>query len=247
MQQMFSCPGCGANVVEGQQFCGLCGAKLSDVALKSESICPGCGANVVEGQQFCGICGTRLDEVSKQPPDKKPSQDIAATGIASGYEKQFTTPVAEPAQPVVSETLQHTERTPFAAGTQSTGEPVVVTGSTTESSMYAPVTEQIAPRRRAVSRRTYSILKVAAIIFQIFGWIILVGGILVSIGMAIFAGIGGKFISVVPELFSLEGVMAIGVAIGGIVASLLYGFGFLAFAELCYAVIDIIHHTSDRY
>ena len=64
-------------------------------------------------------------------------------------------------------------------------------------------------------------------------------GILSSIAMAIFAGIGGSFVSTIPGMGPLGGITAIVMATCGIIASLLFGLGFLAFAEICYAVTDI--------
>jgi hypothetical protein len=37
---------------------------------------------------------------------------------------------------------------------------------------------------------------------------------------------------------------AIGIALCGIVFSLLYGFGLLAFAGICNAIVDIVHHLE---
>jgi hypothetical protein len=96
----------------------------------------------------------------------------------------------------------------------------------------APVAKPVRPRR-------YSILSIAAAIFQIFGWIVLVFGILVSIGVAVWAGLGGAFQSVMPGMETVSGITAILMAIGGIIASLIYGFGLLAFGEICYAAINV--------
>jgi hypothetical protein len=92
--------------------------------------------------------------------------------------------------------------------------------------------------RAEPSGRKYTILRIAAVIFQIFGWIVLVGGIAASIAMAVFAGIGGSFETIIGGQ-ALIGWAAIGAAIGGIIVSLIYGFGLLAFAGICNAIIDI--------
>ena len=60
--------------------------------------------------------------------------------------------------------------------------------------------------------------------------------------MAVFAAIGGSFITVFGGQ-SLEGMTAIGIAIGGIVLSLIYGFGLLAFAGICNAIRDIAQYS----
>ena len=115
------------------------------------------------------------------------------------------------------------------------------TASAPAATVVAPVAAASAPpaAKQATTSRRRGILSAAAIIFQIFGWIILVFGILASIAVAVFASIGGSLTSAVPGMGTMGGTAVIGMAIGGIVASLLYGFGFLAFAEMCYAVIDL--------
>jgi hypothetical protein len=110
------------------------------------------------------------------------------------------------------------------------------TGGTPATTVALPGTPSATNQVSKPQRR--GILSAAAVIFQIFGWIILVFGILSSIALAVFASIGGSFMSTIG-LGAFGGVAAIGAAIGGIVASLLYGFGFLAFAEICYAIRNI--------
>jgi hypothetical protein len=95
------------------------------------------------------------------------------------------------------------------------------------------------PVAKPVRTRSYAILSIAAVIFQIFGWIVLVFGILASIGVAVWAGMGGAFESLMPGMATVGGITAIIMAICGIIASLLYGFGLLAFGEICYAAINV--------
>jgi hypothetical protein len=117
----------------------------------------------------------------------------------------------------------------------------VIAGGVPATTVVAPTAVPVGPSaaKQVTTPRKRSILSAAAIIFQIFGWIILVFGILASIAMAVFAGMGGSFMPAVPSLVSLGGIAAIGVAVSGIIASLVYGLGFLAFAEICYAVMNI--------
>lgn len=80
-------------------------------------------------------------------------------------------------------------------------------------------------------------LRIAAIIFQIFGWIVLVGGCLASIALGVLAGIGWTISSIFTGEV-IQGTMALITAVAGFVLSLLYGFGMLAFARICEAVIE---------
>jgi len=86
MQQMLSCPSCGSPVKPDQQFCGICGTKLSPVPAQSSQMnCPSCGSPVSSEQQFCGICGTKIaDAVSTPvapPPPPPPSQPAASPSM----------------------------------------------------------------------------------------------------------------------------------------------------------------------
>ncbi len=60
MEQKVNCPSCGSVNNVGQQFCGVCGAKLAGEAPRQGIACPGCGFENPTGQQFCGACGTKL-------------------------------------------------------------------------------------------------------------------------------------------------------------------------------------------
>ena len=111
--------------------------------------------------------------------------------------------------------------------------------------------EAPAVTRGAGQPQKYVLLGAAAIIFKIFGWVVLGGGILGSIAVVVLAAQGAM-----PELTSLldsgMGILGVGdiagaglavMVFGGIVGSLLCGLGFLAFAELCSAVLAIDENT----
>lgn len=59
MQQAITCPSCGSQNPEDQQFCGACGTKLPTETPEMAG-CPNCGAQNPPGQQFCGACGGRM-------------------------------------------------------------------------------------------------------------------------------------------------------------------------------------------
>ena len=59
------CSGCGAELAEGQAFCGNCGTKYTPPAppVTEETApltynCANCGAELAPGQAFCGHCGS---------------------------------------------------------------------------------------------------------------------------------------------------------------------------------------------
>src|SRR5947209_13599164 len=47
------CPNCAAEVLDGMQFCGSCGAAVG-------VRCEACGAPAAPDQRFCGACGRPL-------------------------------------------------------------------------------------------------------------------------------------------------------------------------------------------
>ena len=55
------CPGCGAELAEGQAFCGNCGTKYvapePAPAAPQSFNCANCGSEIAPGQAFCGNCG----------------------------------------------------------------------------------------------------------------------------------------------------------------------------------------------
>ncbi|MBM4454133.1 MAG: hypothetical protein FJ013_06080, partial [Chloroflexi bacterium] len=60
MDQKVVCQKCGSENVAGLQFCGVCGAKLTAGAQKSDIVCPACGFQNPPSQHFCGNCGVKL-------------------------------------------------------------------------------------------------------------------------------------------------------------------------------------------
>jgi hypothetical protein len=73
MQQGLGCPQCGAPVAGNQQFCGICGTKLSGTMQPQPATCTQCGNPLTPGQQFCATCGTKLPN----NPQPAPVQQMA--------------------------------------------------------------------------------------------------------------------------------------------------------------------------
>ena len=59
MTNTIECDSCGAEVPEGNQFCGACGTEVSRAPR-----CPECGTDAEAGQRFCGGCGTSLEDAA---------------------------------------------------------------------------------------------------------------------------------------------------------------------------------------
>jgi hypothetical protein len=105
-----------------------------------------------------------------------------------------------------------------------------------------PTTAVAEPKaREAVPARKYGALRVTAMVYRIIGWVIMVGGALFSIALAVISVQGaGEFSKFIP--WSV-GMGTAGIAVVGIVISILFGLFLIAFADLCYLLIDIESNT----
>lgn len=191
--------------------------------------CPSCGSPLASSQKFCGVCGLNLAGMTQQQINACPTcgstlppgqQFCAVCGTRIGGTKQRQ-------QAAEQQTATGTPAQTGVISSQITPEPTT------------PLPASSAEGEIIVRPHKHRILTIAGVIFQILGWIVLVFGILASIAMLVFAAIGGMFMPAIPGLSTISGMSAILMAIGGIIASLLYGFGLLAFAEICYTVRNI--------
>ncbi|MBM3142006.1 MAG: hypothetical protein FJ005_03015 [Chloroflexi bacterium] len=100
------------------------------------------------------------------------------------------------------------------------------------------------PTAREAPTRKYGALRAVAIIYNIIGWVICVGGSLLSIAAAVMAAQDVAFLKdLVPEVAGAAGVGAAVIAVGGVVVSVLCGLFLVAFADLCNVAIDIEQNT----
>ncbi len=98
-----------------------------------------------------------------------------------------------------------------------------------------------AATREAVPGQKYAALRAVATVYKIIGWVVMVGGSLFSIALAVIAAQGAEELS---QFIPLDvGIGAVGIAIVGIIGSVLYGLFLLAFADLCYVLMDIEQNT----
>ena len=66
------CKKCGAHLLEDDQFCPECGAKVI-----RKKRCPECGEALREGTRFCPSCGTEVGEARDAAPKKKADPEAA--------------------------------------------------------------------------------------------------------------------------------------------------------------------------
>ncbi len=99
---------------------------------------------------------------------------------------------------------------------------------------------------RGTSRK-YGVLRAAAIIYKIIGWVICVGGSIFAVAAAVMIAQGVTFLGgIVPEVGGAVGVGAAVVGIVGVVISVLGGLFLLAFADLCNVAVDLKSNTRQR-
>ncbi|UCH50626.1 MAG: hypothetical protein JSV54_06295 [Chloroflexota bacterium] len=105
------------------------------------------------------------------------------------------------------------------------------------------------PVAKPTSRETapttkYGALRAVATVYRIIGWVLMVGGTIFSIALAVIAVQGtGAFSDFIP--WGTVPSM-VGIAIVGLVVSMLLGLFLLAFSELCSVLIDIEFNTRSQ-
>jgi len=98
--------------------------------------------------------------------------------------------------------------------------------------------------RKAVPARKYGALRAVATVYRIIGWVVMVGGTLFSIALAVIAVQGaGEFSEFIPWGV---GMGTAGIAAAGVVVSILVGLFLVAFADLCYVLIAIESNTRSK-
>ena len=186
--------------------------------------CPSCASPITVGQKFCGVCGFNLANLPQQKPNS-----CLTCGSAFSPGQQFCG-VCGTNLASVSQQPPQMAQAQNAANIRGTA-PLAGVGATQVAGAGA------VPAKKERRPRGYGILVTTATIFQIFGWIVLVFGIVSSIFIGIWPLIGGEVKSLIPGV-TFDAVTVILLALGGIITSLLYGLGMLAFAEICNATIE---------
>ena len=90
----------------------------------------------------------------------------------------------------------------------------------------------------------YGALRAVATVYRIIGWVVMIGGSLFSIALAVLA-LGGT--GALTDFIPLSaGLGTVGIAVVGLIASILSGLFLVAFADVCYVLIDIEKNTRQE-
>lgn len=108
------------------------------------------------------------------------------------------------------------------------------------ASVVEPATIEIA----AVPIRKYGALRAVATVYRIIGWVVMLGGTLFSIALAVIAAQGMEELVAFIPLGAGLGV--VGIAVVGVVVSILFGLFLIAFADLCCVLVDIEGNTRSE-
>jgi hypothetical protein len=124
-----------------------------------------------------------------------------------------------------------------------------------------PAWEALAPSQAGMTEslpkalpQRFQFLGIAAPVFRIIGWVVLVGGSLGSIGVVMLMSQGalGELLGLINHLMKILGLGAvislakITMMLAGIIVSLLSGLSMLAFAELCDAIKALEARSQPR-
>jgi hypothetical protein len=106
-------------------------------------------------------------------------------------------------------------------------------------------TQPAVPAKPAVKETVpsgkYGALRAVATVYRIIGWVVMIGGSLFSIALAVLALSGtGALTDFIPLS---AGLGTVGIAMVGLIASILSGLFLVAFADVCYVLIDIEKNT----
>ncbi|ROT86415.1 zinc ribbon domain-containing protein [Bifidobacterium mongoliense] len=94
---MWRCDQCGADVADGDLFCGVCGKKqppaagdgsagAARTAVTGAAVCPQCGAAVTPSMRFCEQCGAALQSSGNEPSSDGQAPVPVAVDHAQGVE-----------------------------------------------------------------------------------------------------------------------------------------------------------------
>jgi hypothetical protein len=117
--------------------------------------------------------------------------------------------------------------------------PVVVQQPVTEPQPAAPAKPAV---KKTVPSGKYGALRAVATVYRIIGWVVMVGGSLFSVALAVLAlGSTGALTDFIPA-----GMGTVGIAVAGLIGSILSGLFLVAFADVCYVLIDIEKNTRSK-
>jgi hypothetical protein len=119
--------------------------------------------------------------------------------------------------------------------------PVAIPQPVREPQLAAPTKPAV---RETAPSGKYGALRAVATVYRIIGWVVMIGGSLFSIALAVLA-LGGT--GALADFIPLSaGLGTVGIAVVGLIASILSGLFLVAFADVCYVLIDIEKNTRSK-
>jgi hypothetical protein len=243
--------------------------------MKQSLICPNCNSAITADQQFCGICGAKLVGTSQQQTETQQPQTSSKSKSESQTQTQSQSQLEPQNQPqsqaptitclncgspmaqgqavctVCGFNMYEPQPIPVATPQPSPMQQAISSTPVFSSDVQAPVAPlQVTSAPRPVGREgrinRYGLLSFAAIIFQVIGWIIWIGGGIASIAMIIFALMGGGFQPIIPGIGNILGGAAVVTGFVSLLVSLFTGLVFTAFADLFNATVEIVKNVRPR-
>jgi hypothetical protein len=96
--------------------------------------------------------------------------------------------------------------------------------------------------RKTTTSLKFGALRAVATVYRIIGWVVMIGGSLFSIALGIMSvGATGALTDFLPA-----GLGTVAIAIVALIASILAGLFLVAFADVCYVLIDIEQNTRPK-
>lgn len=115
-------------------------------------------------------------------------------------------------------------------------------------SQTEPETQPVVISKPTIKEATptvkYGALKAVATVYRIIGWVVMIGGSLFAVALAVMAlGATGTLTDFLPLT---AGMGTVAIAIAGLIVSILLGLFLIAFADVCYVLIDIEKNTRSK-
>jgi hypothetical protein len=228
MQQTSACPSCGSTIKTDQQFCGICGTKLSQAQAPAGLKCPSCGSPIISGQQFCGTCGAKLGAVSATRPAAPP-------------------PPPPQAPPAASSIQRNPSGTGISYIPQNPPPPQQSMPAYEEAPAYAPPRQNMPPAARAEPvKLKQGMLHFGGALFLALGWLVLIIGSLLSIAYIVLGAMGRGFQLSFLINAEIVGTDAVIVGSAGLLLSLIIGIQFIVTGRLCYSLMDLTKKVHEK-
>jgi hypothetical protein len=107
-----------------------------------------------------------------------------------------------------------------------------------------PIAPPVPEVRKITPSLKFGALRAVATVYRIIGWVVMIGGSLFSIALAIMSvGASGALTDFLPLG---AGLGTVAIAIVALIASILSGLFLVAFADVCYVLIDIEKNTRPK-